>query len=239
MKLDLLAFGAHPDDVELGCGGTLAKAVAQGKKVGIVDLTQGEKGTRGNVAIRAKESEGAAALLGVELRENLKFRDAFIVNDENHQMDVIRVLRRYTPEIVLCNAVKDRHIDHAKAAELVSHACFLSGLERIETVGFVGEKQEAFRPRHVFHYIQWEELTPDFVVDISGFLDQKMEAVKAFKSQFYDEKTDAADTPISSLNFIESVASRAKNMGRLIYRAAGEGFTTERLLAVENFDSLL
>jgi len=239
MKLDLLAFGAHPDDVELGCGGTIAKAVAQGKKVGIVDLTQGEKGTRGNIAMRAQESKAAAARLGVDLRENLKFRDAFIFNDENHQMEVIRVLRKYTPEIVLCNAVKDRHIDHAKAAELVSHACFLSGLERIETVGYDGEKQEVFRPRHVFHYIQWDELTPDFVLDISGFLDQKMDAIKAFKSQFYDENSDAPDTPISSLNFLESVASRAKNMGRLIFRAAGEGFTTERLLAVENFDSLL
>ena len=142
-------------------------------------------------------------------------------------------------DVVLCNAIDDRHIDHAKASDLVSHASFLSGLQRIETYDEHGSKQAAFRPKHVFHYIQWKELTPEFVVDISGFLDQKMEAIKAFKSQFYDEKADGPQTPISSLNFLESIASRANNMGRLIYKDAAEGFTSERLLAVENFESLL
>jgi N-acetylglucosamine malate deacetylase 1 len=239
MKLNILAFGAHPDDVELGCGGTLAKSVAEGKKVGIIDLTQGEMSTRGTVKLRAEESQAAAKILGVSIRENLNFKDAFIVNDQAHQMEVIRILRKYTPEVVLCNAIEDRHIDHAKASDLVSHASFLSGLQRIETYDDQGAKQAAFRPKHVFHYIQWKELTPDFVVDISGFLDQKMEAIKAFKSQFYDENTDAPSTPISSLNFLESIASRANNMGRLIYKDAAEGFTSERLLAVENFESLL
>ncbi|HCZ09741.1 MAG TPA: bacillithiol biosynthesis deacetylase BshB1 [Flavobacteriaceae bacterium] len=239
MKLDLLAFGAHPDDVELGCGATIAKSVSQGKKVGIIDLTQGEMATRGTVSIRAKESQSAADLLGVKIRENLKFKDAFIFNDQAHQMEVIRAIRKYSPNVVLCNAIKDRHTDHAKASELVSHSCFLSGLQSIETFDEKGDNQAAFRPQHVFHYIQWEDLKPDFVVDVSGFLDQKMEAIKAYKSQFYDVNSDAPETPISSLNFIESIASRAKNMGRLIYTDPAEGFTSERLLGVENFDALL
>lgn len=239
MKLDLLAFGAHPDDVELGCGGTIAKTIAEGKKVGIVDFTQGEMSTRGTPQLRALESQAAADILGVSFRENLNFKDAFIVNDHKHQMEVIAVLRKYQPKVVLCNAIRDRHTDHAKASDLVSQACFLSGLRRIETHDEEGNPQTAFRPQHVFHYIQWEELTPDFVVDISGFLPKKMEAIRAFKSQFYDEKEEGPQTPISSLNFLESVASRAKNMGRLIYKDAAEGFTTDRLLGIENFDSLL
>lgn len=239
MKLDLLAFGAHPDDVELGCGGTIAKTIAEGKKVGIVDFTQGEMSTRGTPQLRALESKAAADILGVSFRENLNFKDAFIVNDHKHQMEVIAVLRKYQPKVVLCNAIRDRHTDHAKASDLVSQACFLSGLRRIETHDEEGNPQTAFRPQHVFHYIQWEELTPDFVVDISGFLPKKMEAIRAFKSQFYDEKEEGPQTPISSLNFLESVASRAKNMGRLIYKDAAEGFTTDRLLGIENFNSLL
>lgn len=239
MKLDILSFGAHPDDVDLGCGGTLAKAVAEGKKVGIIDLTQGEMATRGNPQLRAKESQAAADILGVSFRENLNFKDAFIFNDESHQIKVIATLRKYQPKVVLCNAVRDRHTDHAKASDLVRHACFLSGLPRIETQDEQGNMQTAFRPQHVFHFIQWEELNPDFVVDISGFLPKKMEAIRAFKSQFYDKREEGPQTPISSLNFLESVASRAKNMGRLIYKDAAEGFTTDRLLGVENFDSLL
>ncbi len=239
MKLDLLAFGAHPDDVELGCGGTIAKTIAEGKKVGIVDFTQGEMSTRGTPQLRALESQAAADILGVSFRENLNFKDAFIVNDHKHQMEVIAVLRKYQPKVVLCNAIRDRHTDHAKASDLVSQACFLSGLRRIETHDEEGNPQTAFRPQHVFHYIQWEELTPDIVVDISGFLPKKMEAIRAFKSQFYDEKEEGPQTPISSLNFLESVASRAKNMGRLIYKDAAEGFTTDRLLGIENFNSLL
>lgn len=239
MKLDILAFGAHPDDVELGCGGTLSKAVAEGKQVGIIDLTQGEMATRGTPQTRAEESKAASEILGVNFRYNLNFRDAFIFNDQNHQLAVIKVLRKFRPAVVLCNAFKDRHTDHAKASELVSHAAFLSGLQRIETSDDKGNPQKAFRPKHVFHYIQWEELTPDFVVDISGFLDQKMKAIKAYKTQFYNEKDEGPQTPISSLNFLESVESRAKNMGRLIFRDSAEGFTSDRLLAVENFDSLL
>ena len=239
MKLDILAFGAHPDDVELGCGGTLAKAVVQGKKVGIIDLTRGEMATRGTPKTRSEESKAASKILGVNFRDNLNFEDAFIINDKNHQLAVIEVLRKLKPVVVLCNAVKDRHTDHAKASDLVSHACFLSGLDRIETFDGMGNKQAAYRPHHVFHYIQWDELAPDFVVNISGFLDQKMRAIKEYKTQFYIENDKGPQTPISTLNFLESVESRAKNMGRLIFKDSGEGYTSSRLIAVENFDSLL
>ena len=239
MKLDILAFGAHPDDVELGCGGTLAKAVSEGKKVGIIDLTQGEKATRGTPQLRARESQTAAEILGVYFRENLNFKDAFIFNNENNQINVIKAIRKYQPKVILCNAIKDRHTDHAKASDLVRHACFLSGLKRIETQNEDGSIQTAFRPLHVFHYIQWDELSPNFVVDISGFLQKKMNAIRAFKSQFYDENDEEPNTPISSVNFLECVESRAKNMGRLIFKDAAEGFTSDRLLGIENFDSIL
>ena len=189
MKVDILAFGAHPDDVELGCGGTIAKAVSKGKKVGIIDLTRGELGTRGNKEIRQKEANEAAKILGVKFRENLNLQDGFILNDRESQEKVIQVLRLYKPEIVLCNAVKDRHVDHSRASDLVSSSCFLSGLEKLKTIKGKNFINDSWRPRHVFHYIQWEDLSPDFVLDISGFLKIKMKAVKAFKSQVYDKKS--------------------------------------------------
>ena len=238
MKLDILAFGAHPDDVELGCGATIAKAVAHGKKVGIIDLTKGEMGTRGTDLVRSQEAKQAAVILGVDFRENLGFRDAFIFNDESHQLKVIQAIRTYRPDVVLCNAIKDRHIDHGRASELVSNACFLSGLKKIETNNN-NIIQSAWRPKHVFHYIQWEEIHPDFVVDVSDYLNIKMEAVRAFKSQFYDEDSNEAKTPISSKNFLNSIEYRAKNLGRLSFKAAAEGFTVERSITVENFDVML
>lgn len=238
MKLDILAFGAHPDDVELGCGATIAKAVAQGKKVGIIDLTKGEMGTRGTDLIRSQEAEQAARILGVDFRENLGFRDAFIFNDESHQLKVIQAIRSYQPDIVLCNAIKDRHIDHACSSELISNACFLSGLNKIKTNNN-NITQKAWRPKQVFHYIQWEEIQPDFVVDVSDYLTIKMKAVKAFKSQFYDEDSNDVKTPISSKNFLDSIEYRAKNLGRLSFIAAAEGFTVERSITIENFDVLL
>ena len=238
MKLDILAFGAHPDDVELGCGATIAKAVAQGKKVGIIDLTKGEMGTRGTDLIRSQEAEQAARILGVDFRENLGFRDAFIFNDESHQLKVIQAIRSYQPDIVLCNAIKDRHIDHACSSELISNACFLSGLNKIKTNNN-NITQKAWRPKQVFHYIQWEEIQPDFVVDVSDYLTIKMKAVKAFKSQFYDEDSNDDQTPISSKNFLSSIEYRAKNLGRLSFKAAAEGFTVERSITVENFDVML
>lgn len=240
MKLDILVFGAHPDDAELGAGATIAKEVAAGKKVGIVDLTRGELGTRGTAKIRDKEASKAAEILGVVVRENLEFSDGFFQNDKEHQLEVIRMVRKYRPEIVLCNAIDDRHIDHAKGAKLVSDACFLSGLVKIDTKADGGEDwQEPWRPKMVYHYIQWKNLKPDFVVDVSGFIEKKQEAILAYSSQFYDPNSDEPETPISSKNFLDSVHYRARDLGRLIGVAHAEGFTAERLVAVKGLDSLI
>lgn len=240
MKLDILVFGAHPDDAELGAGATIAKEVASGKKVGIVDLTRGELGTRGTAEIRDAEAAKAAEILGVRIRENLEFADGFFTNDKEHQLEIIRMIRKYRPEIVLCNAVDDRHIDHAKGAKLVSDAAFLSGLLKIDTkLDGDDQWQEPWRPKWVYHYIQWKNLTPDFVVDVSGFIDKKHEAIMAYSSQFYDPKSDEPETPISSKNFLESVHYRARDLGRLIGVAHAEGFTVERMLAVESLDALI
>lgn len=238
MKLDILAFGAHPDDVELGCSGTIAKEISFGKKVGIIDLTRGELGTRGSVAIRNAESEKATQLLGVSVRENLDMRDGFFVNDEAHQLKIIEMIRKYQPEIVLCNAIQDRHIDHGKGSKLVSDACFLSGLRKIETK-VNGVLQQVWRPKVVYHYIQWENLQPDFVVDISGFIDIKMESILAYSSQFYDPNSNEPESPISSKNFLDSVKYRAQDLGRIIGVAHGEGFTVERYLAVNSLSDLI
>ena len=238
MKVDILAFGVHPDDIELGCGGSIAKAVADGKNVGLIDLTRGELGTRGSASIRDKEAALAAELLGVKFRKNLGFRDGFFVNNEPHQLEIIKLIREHQPELVLCNAIDDRHIDHAKGSQLVSDACFLSGLAKIETNNSAGEAQVAWRPARVYHYIQWKEITPDIVFDISGFLDKKIEAINAYASQFYDEKSDEPATPISSKNFLDSVRYRAQNLGRLAGVDAAEGFTVERTPLITNFDQL-
>lgn len=238
MKLDILAFGAHPDDVELGCSGTIAKEIALGKKVGIIDLTRGELGTRGSVEIRNQEAANAAKILGVSIRENLDMRDGFFVNDESHQLEIIKMLRKYKPEIVLCNAIDDRHIDHGKGSQLVSDACFLSGLIKIETE-INEEKQEAWRPKLVYHYIQWKNITPDFVVDITGYNDKKVEAILAYSSQFYNPNSNEPETLIASKNFLESLNYRAQDLGRLIGTDYAEGFTVERYLAVNSLGDLM
>ncbi|MDT0642897.1 bacillithiol biosynthesis deacetylase BshB1 [Zunongwangia sp. F363] len=238
MKLDILAVGSHPDDVELSCAGTIAKEVDRGKKVGILDLTRGELGTRGTAETRDREAAEAAKILGVKMRHNLEFSDGFFINNTSHQLEIIKILRRYRPEIVLCNAVDDRHIDHGKGAKLVSDACFLSGLRKIETI-HDQKKQEAWRPKHVFHYIQWKNLEPDFVVDISGYIDKKMEAVKAYKTQFFDAESKEPQTPISSSNFLESINYRARDLGRIINTEHGEGFTAERYVAVDSVFDLI
>jgi bacillithiol biosynthesis deacetylase BshB1 len=237
MKLDILAFGAHPDDVELGCSGTIAKEVSLGKKVGIIDLTRGELGTRGSVEIRNSESTKASKILGVEVRENLDMRDGFFINDEAHQLKIIQMIRKYQPEIVLCNAIHDRHIDHGKGSKLVSDACFLSGLVKIETE-LNGEKQQAWRPKVVYHYIQWQTIEPDFVVDISEFMDKKMNSVLAYSSQFYDPNSKEPVTPITSKTFLDGIKYRAEDMGRLVGVAFAEGFTVERYLAVNSLSDL-
>jgi bacillithiol biosynthesis deacetylase BshB1 len=237
LKLDILAFGAHPDDVELGCSATLAKEVSLGKKVGIIDLTRGELGTRGSVAIRNSEAAMAAEILGVQVRENLDMRDGFFVNDESHQLRVIEMIRKYQPEMVLCNAIADRHIDHGKGSQLVSDACFLSGLTKIETY-HNGQKQAAWRPKVVYHYIQWQSIAPDFVVDVSAFMDVKMKAVQAYASQFYDPNSTEPVTPIASKNFLDSIEYRAMDLGRLVGVAFAEGFTVERYLTVNSLGDL-
>lgn len=237
-QLDILAFGAHPDDVELSCGGTIAKEVSVGKKVGIVDLTRGELGTRGSADLRAKEARQAASILGVSVRENLGLRDGFFKNDEPHQLDIIKVLRKYRPNVVLCNAQTDRHIDHGRAASLVHDACFLSGLRKIET--FIDDRpQKLWRPSQLYHYIQWNNTPCDFVVDISDFIDKKMAAILSYGSQFYDEKSKEPDTPISSQQFLDSIQNRAADLGRIIGVGYAEGFTTQRQLAVAQISDLI
>lgn len=237
MKLDILAIGAHPDDVELGCGATIAKEISLGKSVGILDLTRGELGTRGSAEIRDKEAKAAGEILGVSVRENLAFADGFFINDKEHQLEIIKILRKYKPTIVLCNAVDDRHIDHPKGSQLVSDACFLSGLIKIETT-FEGEKQEAWRPKQVYHYIQWKNIEPDFVVDVSGFMETKIKAVKAYGSQFYDPNSKEPSSPISSKNFIDSITYRAQDLGRLVGTEFAEGFNSERYVTIKSFDNL-
>lgn len=237
MKLDILAFGAHPDDVEIGCGGTIAKEVSLGKKVGIIDLTQGELGTRGSIKIRYKEAKKGAEILGVQVRENLKFADGFFKNDKEHQLEIVKIIRKYKPEIVLCNAIDDRHIDHGKGSKLVSDACFLSGLQKIQTQ-FNGENQQSWRPKVVYHYIQWKHIEPDFVVDISDFIQTKLNSVLAYESQVFNPNSKEPQTPITSQNFLESISYRARDLGRLIGSEYAEGFTTERYIAVDSLSDI-
>jgi len=238
MKLDILAFGAHPDDIELGCGATIAKEVSLGKKVGIVDLTRGELGTRGSAKLRMIEASNAAKILGVSVRENLGFADGFFTNDKKHQLEIIKMIRKYQPDIVLCNAIDDRHIDHGKGSKLVSDACFLSGLVKIETE-LEGKQQEKWRPKHVYHYIQWKNITPDFVIDVTGFIHKKQAAVLAYSSQFYDPNSKEPESPITSKTFIESINYRSRDLGRLIGVEYAEGFTSERYVAAENLSKLI
>ncbi len=238
MKLDILAFGAHPDDIELGCGATIAKEVSLGKKVGIVDLTRGELGTRGSAELRIIEANNAAKILGVSVRENLGFADGFFTNDKKHQLEIIKMIRKYQPDIVLCNAIDDRHIDHGKGSKLVSDACFLSGLVKIETE-LEGKQQEKWRPKHVYHYIQWKNIAPDFVIDVTGFIHKKQAAVLAYSSQFYDPNSKEPESPITSKTFIESINYRSRDLGRLIGVEYAEGFTSERYVAAENLSKLI
>ena len=238
MKTDILAIGAHPDDIELGCGGTIAKLISEGKTVVIVDLTQGELGTRGTNFTRAEEAAEASKILGISKRENLKMKDGFLLNSEEYQMQIVKMIRKYQPEIIFANAIDDRHPDHAKAAKLVSDACFLSGLVKIETVS-EGENQKPWRPKQIFHYIQWKNVTPDFVFDISDFMEKKIEACLAYKTQVYGPNSTEPMTPIATKDFLESLTYRAQDLGRLSGVAFAEGFTTEKLLAFKNFDGIV
>jgi N-acetylglucosamine malate deacetylase 1 len=238
MKLDILVLAAHPDDAEISCAGTIARHVAMGHKVGIVDFTKGELGTRGTVEIRAAEAAAAAKILGVSVRENLGLRDGFFENDSTHQLAVIGAIRKYQPSIVLANAVYDRHIDHGRGASLAYDACFLSGLVRIETQDENGKKQAPWRPGVVYHYIQSLYIEPDFIVDVSDYWDIKIEALKAFKSQFYDPENSESETYISRPGFVKMIEARASDWGYAIGSKYGEGFTTRRYLGVNSLFDL-
>lgn len=238
MKVDILAIGAHPDDVELGCGGTLAKLISEGKTIAVIDLTQGELGTRGTNVTRAEEAAESTRIMGYVNRENLKLKDGFLVNSEDYQMQIVKMIRKYQPEMVFANAIDDRHPDHAKASKLVSDACFLSGLVKIETT-LNNESQKAWRPKHIFNYIQWKNITPAFVIDVSDFMEKKIEACLAYKTQFYDPNSTEPMTPIASKDFLESLTYRAQDLGRLSGVDFAEGFTTEKLIALKNFDGII
>ena len=237
-KVDILAIGAHPDDVELSCSGLLAKEIANGKSIALLDLTRGELGTNGNEKIRKQEAQDAADIMGAKTRRNLAMPDAFFENNKENQLLIIEQIRDFQPDVVLCNAVEDRHIDHGRAAQLVHDACFLSGLAKIETL-YNGEKQTKHRPKHVLHYIQWFELTPDVIIDISGFIDKKMEVVKAYQSQFYQPDSQRAKTPISSKNFLDSVEYRARNLGRLIGTQHAEGYIIKKPVGIHSAYDLI
>lgn len=237
MKLDILVISAHPDDAELGCGGTIAKAVANGYQVGIADLTEGELGTRGSVEIRYQEAARASEVLGLTVRENLVFRDGFFANDEHHQKQMIGLVRKYRPEIVLAAAPEDRHPDHPRAAKLIVESCFLSGLLRVETV-LNGVAQSSWRPRAVYHYIQSIFLQPDFVVDVSDHWETKMKAVSAYQSQFSNDGKDP-ETYISNPRFLKMVEARSIELGHSIGVDHGEGFLTNRNLGVGDLFDLL
>lgn len=237
MKIDILAIGAHPDDVEIGCAGTIAKEISHGQTVGILDLTRGELGTRGTAKIRAEEARNAADILQVSFRLNTEFKDGFFVNDAAHQLEIIKILRKYQPNIVLCNAMDDRHIDHPKGSALVSHACFLSGLQKIQTK-HNNQNQAPWRPQQIYHYIQWKTIIPDFVVDISDFMDIKNKSILAYKSQFYNVESTEPKTPISTKNFLDSITYRAADLGRIVDVSHAEGFTAERYLAVKSLTNL-
>ncbi|PSR53009.1 bacillithiol biosynthesis deacetylase BshB1 [Adhaeribacter arboris] len=238
MKLDILAFSSHPDDIELSCAGTLIAHVQAGKKVGIVDLTKGELGTRGTPEIREAEATAATSLMGLHARENLGFADGFFRNDREHQLEVVKMIRRYQPEIVIANAITDRHPDHGRGSILVSESCFLAGLKQIQTEGN-NTTQMAWRPKAVYHYIQDRLLVPDFVVDITPYWDLKLQAIKAFKSQFYDPNSVEPNTYISNPDFLNFIEARSRDMGHLIGTTFGEGFTKERHLGIRNLFDLI
>lgn len=241
MKLDILAIGVHPDDVELGCSGWMLKEIARGKKAGIVDLTQGELGSRGTVDTRYQEAAEAARVLGLQARENLKMADGFFKNDEAHQRLLIQAIRKYQPEIVIGNALEDRHPDHGRAGRMIADACFLSGLRKVETTGPDGNPQSPWRPKYVFHYIQDRYIEPDFVVDITDVFETRMDSIKAYTTQFYnpDNEADGPQTYISTPAFLDSVIGRARMMGKKIGVKYGEGFTSEKTLGIANLDAFI
>lgn len=237
MKLDILVFAVHPDDAELGCSGTILKYIAEGKKIGIVDLTRGELGTRGTADTRDVEAAASAKILGIQVRENLGMKDGFFQNDETHQLKVISMIRKYQPEIVLCNAIEDRHPDHGRAAEVVNDSVFLSGLPKIETQ-VAGVSQLAWRPRLLLNYIQDRYIKPDIIIDITPFWDKKVASVLAFESQFFSPDSKEPETYISSPDFLKGIEARAREWGKSINATYAEGFTSKKLLGVNSLFDL-
>ena len=238
MKIDILAIGIHPDDVELSCSGTIAKHIALGKTVGILDLTRGELGSRGSSELRTKEANDAAKILGVSFRTQLNFKDGFFENNEAHQREIIQHIRLHQPEIILCNAISDRHPDHGRAARLVADACFYSGLIRIETT-YNNSSQKAWRPKAVYHYIQDQFIHPDFVIDVSEYYDIKHRSIMAYSSQFYNPDSSEPQTPISSKEFLESLYSKMALWGRAIGVKYAEGYTVNRYPGVNSLFDLV
>ena len=238
IKLDILVMAAHPDDAELSCSGTILSYIAQGKKVGIVDFTRGEMGTRGTPEIRLQESNDASKILGLHARENLGLADGFFQNDQASQLILMEVIRRYRPEIVLANALEDRHPDHGKGAKLAIDACFLSGLRMIPTTDSHSKsEQAAWRPKHVYHYIQDRYLEPDFVIDITEHWETKEQSIRAFKSQFFDPNSKEPNSYISSPDFLSFIQARAQEMGHKIGVKYGEGFQSQKTIQVTNLFS--
>lgn len=238
MKLDILVLAVHPDDAELGCSGTILKHIASGRKVGIIDFTRGELGTRGTAETRDEEAADSAKILGLHARENLRFKDAFFKNDEEHQREVIRMIRKYQPEIILSNSLHDRHPDHGRAGDLANDASFLSGLAKIKTQQD-GKEQEPWRPRMIFQYIQDQYIRPDIIIDITPHIQTKIDSIKAFKTQFYNPELEGPATYISSPEFFESMIGRAREFGKSIGTTYGEGFTSRKLLGVNDLFELL
>lgn len=241
VKLDVLAIGVHPDDVELGCSGTLINEIRRGKKAGIIDLTQGELGTRGSVETRYAEAAEAARIIGTSVRENLKMRDGFFRNDEAHQMQLIQAIRTYRPDVVIGNVLNDRHPDHGRAGRLIADACFLAGLSKIETKDPDGKPQEKWRPRMLLHYLQDWYHRPDLIIDISDVFEQRMDSIKAYTTQFHTPQSDTSgpQTYISTPDFLENVVARARMLGKMIGVKYAEGFLTEKMIGIRSLDSLL
>lgn len=239
MKLDILAIGSHPDDVELGCSGTLIAEIQRGKKAGIIDLTQGELGTRGTIETRYAEAADAARVIGLSVRENLKMRDGFFRNDEEHQLQVVKILRKYKPEIVIGNILEDRHPDHGRGGWLVYDACFFSGLRQVKTVDDDGQEQERWRPKMLLHYIQDRFYEPDVIIDVSHVWEQRMEAVKAYRTQFLPNGSSDPQTYISSPEFVESLTARARLLGKRIGVKYAEGFVSKKSIGIKSLDALV
>ena len=233
MKLDILVFGAHPDDVELSCSGTIIKHIKKGLKIGIIDLTRGELGTRGTIETRDKETNNASKILGIQIRENMNFKDGFFENSEKNKIELIKKIRKYQPDIVITNATSDRHPDHGRASNLTIESCFLSGLEKIKT------NQKVWRPSHIYHYIQYNNILPDVVVDITDEMDQKIESILCYKTQFYDPNSKESETLISSKGFLESIKYRAKDLGRHSNCKYAEGFISNQYLKVNSLKDLI